>query len=59
MYLKIFLLNQFFKEDIDLNLKRRREGYTDILSLGPITYFHAITKILLWNQLPRYPSKMI
>ena len=49
--------NIIFKEAIDLNLKRRREGCTDILSLGPITYFHAITKILLGKQIPRYPSK--
>lgn len=49
--------NIIFKEAISLNLKRRRDGCTDILSLGPITYFHAITKILLGNQLPRYPSK--
>ena len=49
--------NIIFKEAIDLNLKRRIEGCTDILSLGPITYFHAITKILLGKQIPRYPSK--
>jgi len=49
--------NIIFKEVIDLNLKRRREGCIDILTLGPITYFHAITKILLGNQIPRYPSK--
>ena len=49
--------NIIFKEAVDLNLKRRRDGCTDILSLGPITYFHAITKILLGNQIPRYPSK--
>ena len=49
--------NIIFKEAIDLNLKRRRDRCTDIMSLGPITYFHAITKILLGNQIPRYPSK--
>tara|TARA_Y100000389_G_scaffold45476_2_gene40293 strand:- start:1515 stop:2318 length:804 start_codon:yes stop_codon:yes gene_type:complete len=48
--------NIIFKEAIDLNLKRRRDGCTDILSLGPITYFHAVTKILLGNQIERYPS---
>lgn len=49
--------NIIFKEAIDLNLKRRQEGCTDILSLGPISYFNAITKILLGNQIKRYPSK--
>ena len=49
--------NIIFKETIDLNLKRRREGCTDILSLGPITYFNAITKVLLGNQIKRYPTK--
>ena len=49
--------NIIFKEAIDLNLKRRREGCTDILSLGPITYFHAVTKVLLGNQIKRYPTK--
>lgn len=49
--------NIIFKEAIDLNLKRRQAGCTDILSLGPITYFHAITKVLLGKQIPRYPSK--
>ena len=49
--------NIIFKVAIDLNLKRRKEGCTDILSLGPITYFHAITKVLLGKQIPRYPSK--
>ena len=27
------------------------------MSLGPITYFHAITKVLLGEQIQRYPSK--
>ena len=49
--------NIIFKEVIDLNLKRRREGCTDILTLGPITYFHAITKILLGNQISRLSIK--
>ena len=48
--------NIIFKEAIDLNLKRRQDGCKDIITLGPITYFHAITNILLGKQIPRYPS---
>ena len=28
---------------IDLNLSRRRDGCVDVLTLGPVTYFHSIT----------------
>ena len=49
--------NIIFKKAIDMNLTRRKEGCTDIISMGPITYFHAITKILLGEQIARYPSK--
>ena len=48
--------NVIFKEAIQLNLERRKGGCTDILSLGPITYFHAITKILLGKQISRFPT---
>lgn len=39
-----------------LNLSRRKEGCTDVLSMGPITYFHAATTVLLGAPLDRWPS---
>jgi len=48
--------NIFHKRAIELNLQRRRDGWTDILSLGPITYFHAVTEILTGKQMNRKPS---
>jgi len=48
--------NIFHKRAIELNLERRRQGCTDILSLGPITYFHAITEIMLGKQSARWPD---
>jgi hypothetical protein len=47
--------NIIHKRAIDLNLQRRRAGCTDVLSHGPITYFHAVTEVLIGRQLPRYP----
>jgi hypothetical protein len=49
--------NPIHKRAIDLNLERRRHGCVDILSLAPITYFHAVTEVLLGEQLARWPSK--
>lgn len=49
--------NIFFKEAIRLNLKRRREGNKNIFTLGPKTYFNAITKILVGKELPRKPGE--
>ena len=48
--------NILHKRAIELNLERRRCGWTDILSLAPITYFHAITEVLLGKQIDRYPN---
>ena len=48
--------NIIYKRTIELNLQRRKEGWTDVLSLGPITYFHAVTEILLGKQINRYPN---
>jgi len=42
------------KRAIDLNLSRRKEGCTDVLSLGPVTYFHAITETYIKKQYPRF-----
>ena len=36
---------------IELNLSRRREGCDDVLTLGPITYFHSITDRVWGRQL--------
>lgn len=49
--------NIIHKRAIELNLERRRNGCTDILTLGPITYFNAITEILLGYQIDRYPKQ--
>ena len=49
--------NIIFKKAIELNLKRRREGCKDTISLGPKTYFHAVTEVLLGKQINRYPNK--
>lgn len=48
--------NIFHKTTIDLNLQRRRDGNTNIGELGPITYFNAITKVLLGEEISPSPS---
>lgn len=49
--------NPIHKRAIELNLERRSGGCVDILSLAPITYFHAVTEVLLGEQLSRWPSQ--
>ena len=49
--------NIIHKRAIELNLERRRKGCKNILYLGPITYFHAATEIILGYQIERRPSK--
>ena len=49
--------NPIHKRAIELNLERRKGGCLDILSLAPITYFHAVTEVLLGEQLARWPSE--
>tara|TARA_R110000868_G_scaffold193346_2_gene438132 strand:+ start:536 stop:1306 length:771 start_codon:yes stop_codon:yes gene_type:complete len=41
---------------IELNLERRRNGCDDVLTLGPITYWHSITEFFLEKQLKRFLS---
>jgi len=48
--------NIIYKTAIDLNLKKRKEGCNDIMEMGPVTYFNAITKLLLGYELGRYPN---
>ncbi len=48
--------NIIYKTAIDLNLKRRKEGCSHLFTLGPITYFNAITQILLGRSIPRSKS---
>ena len=43
------------KKALALNLERRKEGCTDVLSMGPITYFHAATAVLLGAPVERWP----
>ena len=45
---------EIHKKAIELNLGRRRDGCKDVMSLGPITYFHAITLCLYGRQLERF-----
>lgn len=44
---------------LDLNLRRRRSGWVDIMTLGPINYFHAVTKFIHGYSVNRYPPKEI
>jgi hypothetical protein len=49
--------NIFHKKAIELNLERRRNNpNSDILYLGPNTYFNAITEIILGSQIDRNPK---
>jgi hypothetical protein len=49
--------NIFQKRAIELNLERRRNNpNSGIYYLGPETYFHAITEVLLGKQINRAPS---
>ena len=45
---------EIHKKAIELNLGRRQDGCKDVLSLGPITYFHAITLVLWGRQMERF-----
>ena len=40
-------------------LRRRRSGWQDILTLAPITYFHALTKLIYGHSLERRPDRVI
>lgn len=51
--------NRIHEYAIELNLHRRRIGIQDILSLGPITYFHAATKVIYGRMLNRWPGKQV
>lgn len=44
---------------LDLMLRRRRSGWRDILTLAPITYFHALTKLIYGHSLERRPDQKI
>ena len=48
-----------FLKAIELNLGRREFGCRDVLTLGPITYFHAITEIFFGRQLERFMSGVL
>lgn len=45
--------NIIHKRAIELNLERRRNGEKRIVYLGPDTYLHAVTEILINKQIPR------
>ena len=46
---------EIHKKAIELNLSRRQTGCDDVLTLGPITYFHSITQTLYGKQMERQP----
>jgi len=48
--------NPIFYEALQLNLHRRRLGIRDIYLLGPQTYFHGVTKVLIGQMLQLQPS---
>jgi mannosyltransferase OCH1-like enzyme len=50
--------NPFHKKTIELNLQRRREGETRIVYLGPDTYLHAISELLLGFQIQRVENNI-
>jgi mannosyltransferase OCH1-like enzyme len=45
--------NPIIARAIELNLQRRRAGEVDIMTLGPHSYFHAITEVLTGRRLER------
>ena len=50
--------NPFHKKAIELNLQRRREGETRLVYLGPDTYLHAISELLLGYQVSRQENNV-
>ena len=50
---------EIHKKAIDLNLSRRQTGCDDVLTLGPLTYFHSITSTLYGKQLERQPNPKV
>lgn len=50
---------QIHKKAIEFNLGRRQDGCKDVMSLGPISYFHAITLTLYGRQLDRFLHPMM
>lgn len=50
---------EIHKQAIELNLSRRQTGCDDVLTLGPITYFHAITGTLYGRQMERQPHPIL
>ena len=51
--------NPLHKSALDLMLRRRRSGWQDILTLAPITYFHALTKLIYGYSLERRANQVI
>ena len=51
--------NPMHRFALELNLRRRRSGWNDIMTLAPITYFHALTKFIYGIQVDRYPPQEV
>ena len=49
--------NEIYRLAIQMNLQRRREGWVDIMALGPCTLFHAACYVLLGEHKARKPSR--
>jgi len=48
--------NPIYKEAIELNLQRRRAGHHQTYFLGPQTYMHAVTKVLMGRVIDTNPG---
>lgn len=48
--------NPVFVEALDINLNRRRYGVSDTYLLGPVSYFHAVTKSLTGQMIQHSPD---
>jgi len=51
--------NIIFKKAINLNLLRRKYGEKSIVCLGPETYLHTITDILINERIPRKTNEIL
>ena len=50
--------NEIHRLAIELNLQRRKSGWKGIFQLGPATYFHAATYVLLGDYKATSPSQL-
>lgn len=51
--------NPIFAKAIELNLSRRHQGHRNVFFLGPQTYMHSVTEVLLGKRIDTNPSKNV